>query len=63
MARCPEPCGGTTKARTVSIPFTKEELWELMNNFDKSFEAGDPDNAMADSIAERLHDAYQRMKR
>lgn len=47
-----------TPTRLVRIAFTKEQLWELMSNFDKSFEGGDPENALADLIAAKLHRAY-----
>lgn len=42
----------------VSISFSREELWELINGFGQSFESGGEGNELADKVSERLSDAY-----
>lgn len=44
--------------RLARIAFTKEQLWELISNFDKSFDHEDPENAVAALVAKKLHRAY-----
>jgi hypothetical protein len=44
--------------KNVSIRLTKEELWELICNYEKSFESGDPANAIADRVLDKLTAAY-----
>lgn len=46
-------------ARKATIRLTKEELWELICNFDASFESGLPENALADRVAAKLDEAYK----
>jgi hypothetical protein len=44
----------------ATISFTKEQLWELMNNFDASFsESGE--NELATLVSAKLHRAYERL--
>lgn len=48
-------------SEVATIRLTKEELWELMNNFSASFQSGIADNELADRVAKKLADAYERM--
>ena len=47
-------------AADIKIALTREELWELISNFDKSFDSDDPDNAVASRVADKLADALER---
>lgn len=48
--------------KTVTIKLTKEELWELMNNFDASFDDGIDENTIASRVSEKLAEAHKRMQ-
>lgn len=39
------------------VALNKRELWELINNFNASFEADHPDNVLADKALEKLNTA------
>lgn len=46
---------------TVTIQFTREELWELMNNYDASFADGAEDNELATHVSQKLSTAYEKL--
>lgn len=47
--------------RTVSIRFNRAELWELVNNFDASFQDGAEGNELATAISYKLHSAFDKL--
>lgn len=48
-----------SKAKTVSVHLTQAELWELISNFDASYEAGAEGNEIADRVSLKLAKAYR----
>lgn len=47
--------------KTTVVQFTKEELWELINNFGQAYVAGLPENALADRVMSKLDAAMERL--
>lgn len=50
-----------TDEKTVSIRLTKKELWELMENFNASFQDGLEENALSTKISAKLSDAFKKL--
>ena len=45
---------------TVTIKLTKAELWELMSNFEASFDDGSEENETARRVSKKLNEAYEK---
>ena len=50
------------KPKQATIRLTEQELWELINNFGQSFEAGGEGNETADRVMEKLNEAFQKLR-
>jgi hypothetical protein len=48
--------------KQVSVSFSKAELWELINNFGQSYEAGGEGNELADKVMAKLAAAYDKVR-
>lgn len=46
--------------KRVSVSLSKAELWELINNFGQSFEAGGEGNEIADRVMDKLQTAFDK---
>lgn len=51
-----------SKATTVSVRLTEQELWELSNIFGAGYEPGAEGNEVADRVSSKLRDASQKLK-
>ena len=49
--------------KTVSVRLTRVELWELINNFGQSFEAGGEDNEVSDRVMAKLNKAFAKLEK
>lgn len=49
--------------RRVPVFLAKDELWELINNFGQSFQAGGEGNELADRVMEKLHEAHAKFRK
>jgi hypothetical protein len=47
----------------ATIKLDRDQLWELICNFEASYEAGAVGNEVADSVALVLRDALQKLKK